>query len=154
MKLILVRHGDALTKDVDPKRSLSERGIADVKRVGEHLQKAGVRVPEIQHSGKRRAEQTAEILASFVGTGEAPVMVPGLSPNDPPEILAETLAGRSEDLLWASHLPLVARLASHLLTPSSGGVSLAFSAGAAACLERGPDGRWSLLWFVSPTLRW
>jgi phosphohistidine phosphatase SixA len=37
MRLYLVQHGDALTKDVDPERQLSSQGRADITRLLEWL---------------------------------------------------------------------------------------------------------------------
>ena len=37
MKLFLVRHGTALSKEADPSRPLSELGKADVRRMARHL---------------------------------------------------------------------------------------------------------------------
>ena len=66
MRLYLVQHGEALPKQVDPERPLSERGRSDVARVADFLKGAGIRVTRVAHSGKTRARQTAELLASFV----------------------------------------------------------------------------------------
>lgn len=62
MKLYLVQHGEALSKEQDTKRSLSEQGRREVERMANFLATAGVRVARICHSGKLRAQQTAEIL--------------------------------------------------------------------------------------------
>jgi Histidine phosphatase superfamily (branch 1) len=64
MRLYLMQHGAALAKDVDPARPLSEQGEQDVRRIAAFLARAGVGVGRIWHSGKRRAEQTAELLAA------------------------------------------------------------------------------------------
>ena len=44
MKLYLVQHGQAVSKEEDPERPLSEQGREDVRRVATRLGEAGVRV--------------------------------------------------------------------------------------------------------------
>ena len=71
MKLYLVQHGDALAKDIDADRPLSEKGQSDVKRIASFL--AGrMEVSRVMHSGKTRAQQTAELLADSMAS-ELPV---------------------------------------------------------------------------------
>ena len=60
MKLYLVQHGEACAEDVDPERPLTAQGRADVERLAAFLQQAGIQVGRVIHSGKLRAEQTAE----------------------------------------------------------------------------------------------
>jgi phosphohistidine phosphatase len=57
MKLYLVQHGDALPKDIDPDRPLSNVGHAEVGLLAELL--AGhMNISRVLHSGKTRARQT------------------------------------------------------------------------------------------------
>ena len=152
MRLYLVRHGDALRADVDPERRLSEAGHAQVGRLAAFLSDRGVRVARVLHSGKPRAEQTAEALAAAVAPNASPEARDGLSPNDPVEPVADELAAWHEDCLIAGHLPHLARLATLLLAGRNVPTGLDFEPAAAACLERGDDGVWSLVWFVGPRL--
>ena len=63
MPLYLVQHGLALPKDIDSERGLSEDGFADVRRIAETAKHYNVQVSQIFHSGKKRAKQTADIIA-------------------------------------------------------------------------------------------
>ena len=47
MQLLLVQHGEACAKDVDPDRPLTDRGAADVDRLAAFLGDAGVRVGRV-----------------------------------------------------------------------------------------------------------
>ena len=152
MRLYLVRHGDALTPDVDPERRLSEAGHRRVARMAAFLSGHGVAVQRVLHSGKPRAEQTAATLAAAVAPATAPEVRDGLSPNDPVEPLAAEIADWREDSLIAGHLPHLARLATLLLTGRNVPTGLDFEPAAAACLDRSEDGAWSLVWFVGPSL--
>ena len=55
MFLYLVRHGEAKSKDEDPERSLSDKGVDDVKKVARAMFRKKVAVASIFHSGKARA---------------------------------------------------------------------------------------------------
>ena len=59
MALFLVQHGKSLSKDKDPKKGLSEKGIAETERIAKAAKGHGVHVLRITHSGKTRARQTA-----------------------------------------------------------------------------------------------
>ena len=152
MKLYLVRHGDALTPDVDPERRLSAAGHRQVDRMAAFLAGRGVHVVRVLHSGKPRAQETAATMAAVVAPATAPEARGGLSPNDPVEPLAAEIADWREDSLIAGHLPHLARLATLLLTGRNLPSGLDFEPAAAACLDRGEDGAWSLVWFVGPSL--
>lgn len=152
MKLYLVRHGDALTPDVDPERRLSAAGHRQVDRMAAFLAGYGVRVARVLHSGKPRAEETAAALAAAVAPATAPEARDGLSPNDPVEPLAAEIAAWREDSLIAGHLPYLSRLSTLLMTGRNVPSGLDFEPAAVACLERGEDGAWSLVWFVGPSL--
>ncbi|MHC4601489.1 MAG: SixA phosphatase family protein, partial [Planctomycetota bacterium] len=103
MTLILVQHGEALPKEVDPERSLSDKGRGDVVRLASLLHKASIEPGEILHSGKKRALETAVLLAGRLTPGREPVLTEGLRPKDPPGALKEMLASRSENLMLVSH---------------------------------------------------
>jgi phosphohistidine phosphatase len=150
MKLYLVRHGEAVSKLVDPDRPLSARGRGEVKSVAALLDRAGVRVSRVLHSRKRRAEQTAEILANAVG-GELE-RIDGIAPMDPPGEFSETVAGWTEETMVVGHLPFMALLTSRLLCRDEEALSTFFEAGAVVCLERSDEGRWSLAGMVPPRL--
>ncbi len=152
MRLYLVRHGDALTPDVDPERRLSAAGHRQVDRMAAFLAGHGVRVARVLHSGKPRAEETAAALAAAVAPATTPEARDGLSPNDPVEPLAAEIAAWREDSLIAGHLPYLSRLSTLLMTGRNVPSGLDFEPAAVACLERGEDGAWSLVWFVGPSL--
>ena len=107
MKLYLVQHGEALAKDVDPVRPLSETGRSAVRAIGGQLAAAGLRVGAIMHSGKPRAEQTAALLAGYLETSQPIELRSGLYPKDAVAPLAAEAASWHEDtmlVLWIRHL--------------------------------------------------
>lgn len=80
MELYLLQHGEATSKEVDARRPLTDRGREDVTRVGRTARAAGIRVAAIYHSGKLRAEQTAQILSEELGVKGAPTVLGGSHP--------------------------------------------------------------------------
>jgi phosphohistidine phosphatase len=152
MRLYLVQHGDALPKEADPERPLSERGQTDVRRVASFLRDAGIRVPRVLHSGKKRAEQTANALADTLGLDKAASSIAGIAPLDPTEPLAEQAAQWQQDTMVVGHLPFMAKLVSRLLIGDEAVVTAGFEPGTIVCLERSEGGGWSLVWAIRPSL--
>lgn len=152
MKLYLVQHGEALAKEVDPERPLSDRGRQDTERLADFLAARGLRVSRVWHSGKTRARQTAELLAANVAPGVEAETRPGLAPNDPADVFAETLAAWREDAMVVGHLPFMARLVTRLVTRSDDGRTVAYLPGSLVCLERDEEGSWAIAWMLRPEL--
>jgi phosphohistidine phosphatase len=152
MMLYLVQHGEAKRKEEDPKRPLTARGEEDVRRVAEFARRAGVQVDQIRHSGKRRAEQTADILARALRPPHGVMAVSGLNPEDPVEPVARALAAESASLMLVGHLPFLAALAAELITGNHELPVVRFQMGGIVGLERNGSGDWSLAWMVTPDL--
>ena len=149
MVLYLCQHGDAVAKDVDPDRPLSERGTTDVCNVANALS-GSIDTAAIVHSGKTRARQTAELLHERLAPDATIQAEDGLGPGDQVETFAEKLAARGTNLLVAGHMPFVSRLASCLI-----GIDrdvLAFQPGTVAALSRDAEGCWTLAWMLTPEL--
>ena len=150
MKLWIVQHGDALTKDVDPDRPLSEKGRSDIERLALHLVGCGVHIERVVHSGKTRAQQTADILAAALRVRKRVEAVKNLDPLDPPGPFAAECAFAAGDLLVAGHMPFVGKLVSLLTAACEEGNLLGFVPGTAACLERADDGTWNVVCLLRP----
>jgi len=151
MKLYLVQHGDAVSKDTEPKRPLSEKGLKDALKMAAFLFEADVQVDEIVHSGKTRAEETANILSKTVWQGKAAIKMEGLGPNDNTDHLLHSAQVAGGDLMAVGHLPFMAKLAARCLTGSEDGVLIDFEPGAVVCLERQEEG-WALSWMQRPSV--
>lgn len=152
MKLYLVRHGEAVSEEVNPERPLSQRGRLNVEKMGRFLGRAKLKVDFIWHSGRMRAFETAQILGEALSVKDAPVTKKGLAPLDPIELIENQLREREEDLMIVGHLPFLGKLASSLVSGSPSPDLVAFQAGGVACLERLEGGSWTLKWILSPGL--
>jgi phosphohistidine phosphatase SixA len=84
MELYLVQHGEAKSKAEDPQRPLTKRGREEVQRVAAFAAKAGLEISQVRHSGKRRAEETASILAEHLSPTEGVLAISGLAPVERP----------------------------------------------------------------------
>jgi len=140
MDLNLMQHGEAKAEGEDPARPLTERGRRDVERVARHAGRLRLGIALVEHSGKLRARQTAEIVASAIEPRPPVRERAGLAPNDDPRDLARALQDASEPRLLVGHLPHLARLASLLVVGDAARPILAFRMGALVALEREPDG--------------
>jgi phosphohistidine phosphatase len=152
MRMYLTQHGLAVPKDIDPDRPLSEQGRQDIRFLAELLDQAGIRVAQVFHSGKTRAEQTAALLAVPLLPARQAQARTGLAPNDAVEPLSRESAAWAGDTLIVGHLPFLGRLASLVLAGDPDRPTLAFQPGSLACLERDTTGHWVLLWMVRPEL--
>jgi phosphohistidine phosphatase len=152
MKLYLAQHGEALAKALDPARPLSEQGTQDVQCMAKFLKGAGIRVDRVWHSGKLRAEQTAQILAKAVSPRAAPVAVNGIDPDDPVTGFAADADVWEQDTLMVGHLPFLARLVAWLTVGEAERELVEFHPGSIACLERRDADHWILLWMLRPEL--
>jgi phosphohistidine phosphatase len=152
MRLYLVQHGEAVPEQVDPQRPLSEAGHHDVQAMARLLAGAGIRPTRIVHSGKRRAQETAELLAAALASEEAVAPMAGLHPKDPVGPLARAVTGWSADTMLVGHLPFLAKLAGRLVTGDEDMVVAALVPGTVLCLEPAAEGRWAIVWMLRPEL--
>lgn len=146
------QHGLAVPKDIDPDRPLSEQGRQDIRCLADLLGHAGIRVAQVFHSSKTRAEQTATLLAAPLLPAGRPQARTGLAPNDAVEPLFHEIAAWAGDALIVGHLPFLGRLASLVLAGDPDRPTLAFQPGSLGCLERDAAGHWVLLWMIRPEL--
>jgi phosphohistidine phosphatase len=152
MRLYLVQHGAALPSEVDPARLLSESGRRDVQAIAEFLKGAGIRVERVWHSGKSRAEQTAQLLAKAVMPRGKIEKVGGIGPNDDVAGFVSDADVWEQDILVAGHLPFLSRLVALLVAGDPEHEIVGFLPGSVVCLERCGVDRWLLLWMLRPDL--
>jgi len=150
MRLYLVQHGDAVPKDVDSDRPLSDGGRADIERLTEWLSIHNAQIAQILHSGKTRAKETAEILRPLVKSSSQIYEGQGLAPNDSPEAFLHQLRGSEKDTLVAGHMPFVARTVSQALTGAPDRQLVEFVPGSVAGIELSEDASWRLFLFARP----
>lgn len=148
MNLYILQHGEAVPKEIDPERPLSEHGNRDIRILALHMQNMDVQLGNVFHSGKLRAEQSARLITETLSPEILPVQTEGLSPNDDPTVIISDIEQMNENILIASHMPFVSRLCSTLLT---GAIEAEFASvpGTLFCLEKADD-KWRLAYMLRP----
>lgn len=150
MYLYLVQHAEAMSKEEDPSRSLSEKGIEDIKKVAAYAKRMDLAVHQIAHSGKMRALQTAQVIEEHITVDMHVLEADGLAPMEDPEIWNERLSHIHNDMMLVGHLPHLARLASLLLCGKKDGNVVNFEMGCVVCLHKPEAGDWSVDWIIKP----
>ena len=152
MALYLVQHGKSLPADIDPERSLSAEGTTEIERIAKAAGKYGISPSSIQHSGKKRAEQTAHIFASALKPKTGVQQRDGLSPLDDVIPVARKL-DTDENLMLVGHLPFMERLAAFLITGIAEKPVFRFQNGGILCMDKHPDTRtWVIKWALMPSI--
>ncbi|MEW6365647.1 MAG: phosphohistidine phosphatase SixA [Acidobacteriota bacterium] len=146
-----MQHGEALPERIDPERPLSDKGRADVQRIAAVLRRAAVRVHTIEHSGKKRAAQTAELLATALGVQQIGIRS-GIGPKDAVAPFVSDVTCRPDDLMVVGHLPFLGKAAAALVNGDESKPVVSFQQGGVVCLCREADGVWTIAWMLLPAL--
>ena len=149
MRLYLTRHGQALPPEQDPRCPLSPRGRQQIQALGQALAQRGVQPRLIWHSGKPRAQETAQIVAQNLALETVVRQHQDLAPLDPVEPMILTLARLDEDLLIVGHLPYLATLLARL-TGAGARERNPFDTGSCICLQRAMAAEWEQQWALHP----
>jgi phosphohistidine phosphatase len=153
MKLYLVQHGKAKTKDESSDRPLTDEGKdASGKTACFAAEQAQVSVNAVLHSGKTRTRDTAEIMAAYLCPVKGTIEEKDLLPNDDPQEWASRLSGEKEDIMLVGHLPQLSKLASLLLAGSDEKFSIDFKNSGIVCLQKNDNSNWLLSWLVTPEI--
>jgi phosphohistidine phosphatase len=152
MLIYLVQHAEAEREEEDSRRDLTKKGRLDIEAVSHLLKRLKVQVNQIFHSGKTRAQSTAEVLASHLRPPAGVSAAPGLAPLDDPKIWSERIAQMENDILLVGHLPHLARLAAILLTGEKEKNVINFQMGGAVRLTRMAADQWAVDWMVVPEI--
>ena len=152
MRVYFVQHGESRPEEEDPQRRLTDEGIRNVQKVARFLRPLGVKVETIWHSGKPRAQQTAEILSGAVAASHGMLQRNGLAPKDPVAPVKDAIGEVTGDLMIVGHLPFMGKLAALLVADNEETEIVAFRFGGVVCVERLEDGPWKLAWMIVPAL--
>jgi phosphohistidine phosphatase len=154
MEIYLMQHGQAFSEEADPERSLTPEGEDQIVASAKALQNIGISLDLVVASPKKRARQTAEIVARRLDYPVDDIKVTEtLQPTAPaPDAIAFLRAYEDKTrVLLAGHLPSLGEIASDLLSEGSK-VAIHFSMGGVCridvdLLERGSG---ELKWVIAP----
>lgn len=164
MRLYMVQHGDAVSKEENPDRPLSDKGKADVERLAVFLARTRPTIIRIIHSGKARTIETARIFARAAAPGvEVEEAAAGLAANDSTDLFFQAVESWRDDVatgaetaggvMLVGHLPFMGKLASRLVTGIEDAAVAVFQPGGVLCLEWGGGALgWSVAWMAPPEL--
>ncbi|MHC4534438.1 MAG: phosphohistidine phosphatase SixA [Planctomycetota bacterium] len=151
MKLYLVQHAKAASKDIDPARSLTEEGLGEIKKITSFIKPLNLSVDCLWHSGKKRAQQTAECLAEVITINKEHTARDGLAPNDDVKAIENKIMLLKQDIMIVGHLPFLSNLASLLVAGRDSSETVAFRNAGIVCLNC-TDNQWQLDWIIIPEL--
>lgn len=146
IRVYFVQHAKALSKDIDEKRSLSDVGIEETKKIATQLKEQKIVINKVVHSGKLRAQQTAEIFSDILDVEEISELKI-MQPNDEPDELIQQI--NEDAVMYVGHLPNMERVVSNLVTNAENGSVLKFQNSAVACVEIQGNEK-QLKWFITP----
>lgn len=152
MKVYLIQHGEAKSKEEDPQRPLSDLGKKNIRKVSEYAAKINLSIGEIWHSDKLRAQQTAAILAEALEMSGKVKECRGLAPNDNVMDLSDHLMSREENVAIIGHLPFLGKLSCLLLCGSETAHIINFKMGGIVCLNKDDLHNWALDWMIIPEI--
>jgi phosphohistidine phosphatase len=153
MRLYLVQHAESRDKQEDPERSITDEGRGVTEKMAAFA--AGmkrIKVKNIFHSGKKRAEETAGILADKIKPAGGVSIADGLKPMDDVGAWADKFGTIKDDTMLVGHLPFMAKLCACLLSGDESKPIVRFTNSGIVCLERDINEAWSLLWAVTPEI--
>jgi len=152
MALYLVQHGRSLPKEVDAEQGLSSEGIFEVEQIANQAMKHRIRVSCIKHSGKKRAQQTAEKLAAALNPAQGVKKIGGLKPNDDVETIAKDL-NYKDNVMLVGHLPFMEKLVSFLIVGNADKPVVKFAHAGIVCLDKEPLSQdWFIKWMLFPKI--
>jgi phosphohistidine phosphatase len=152
VRVYLVQHGQSKSEEEDPQRRLTDKGIGEVQKVANFLRPLELRVDTVWHSGKARAQQTAELLAQAVSAQDRVAQREGLGPKDQVETTKQELERAGRQVMIVGHLPFLGKLVALLITGSEANEVVEFQFGGVVCIERRNEGRWKIAWMITPSL--
>ena len=152
MPLYLVQHGKNLPKEIDPRKVLSPEGVVDVSQIAEVAAGYKVIVSVVEHSGKKRAQQTAEWMAAALTPKLGIREIPGIMPMDNVVEFADTVIP-DENRMIVGHLPFMEKLTAFLVSGSEEITVFRFQKGGIVCLDRDTDkSLWYIKWALMPNI--
>jgi phosphohistidine phosphatase len=158
MILYIVRHGIAIDRadpksPAEPERPLTAEGMKKTRAAALGLVEMGVKPDVLITSPYVRAAQTAEIFAEALGYSLEKIRSSdALKPSgNPADFLKEATHLRAKEVMCFGHAPHLDQLIG--LLSGSRGVFTEIRKAGVACFERGAtDGRWTLLWLLTPKM--
>ena len=112
MRLLLIRHAEALPGVPDELRPLSPNGRVMARQLGEQLAADGIDAAVVLTSPLLRARETGNAIAAALGCASEPVEA--LAPGATAESVRAVVADRGDIVIAVGHQPDCGRIAAAL----------------------------------------
>jgi len=137
---------------IDLVQELTEEGLRDIQKVAAFIKPLALSADYLWHSGKKRAQQTAGILAEVITINIEHTAREGLAPNDDVKVIENEIMSLKQNIMIVGHLPFLSKLASLLLTGRDSSNIVAFKNAGIVCLNYTDDNQWQLDWIIIPDI--
>lgn len=151
MYIYLMRHGEALTQEENPKRPLSELGRENVSRMANVLATQKLAIENIYHSSSLRAHQTAELIANPLKMQAKMTILPPLEADNNVKALANVIENFNSSTFLVGHLPNLELVSNYLLSGDYTRPTITFEPATIACFKY-DNNFWLLHWLIKPML--
>ncbi len=157
LEIYLIQHAQSKLEQEDPTGPLTDEGRRMMEKVAAFSSKLRLDLDRIYHSGKLRAQQTAEILARHLQAAGRVQTQAGLGPLDDVQVARIWLAREAQEgrmaIAIVSHLPFLDKLASLLVAGNESAGVVAFqNAGIVKLIPKQQGGEYRVLWAFTPEL--
>ena len=139
-----------MTAQPPEKRHIVDVGAYPADVINRQSKDPAAGVNGILHSGKRRAQQTAEIIREAFNSRVPMSACENLGPEGPLDAVCSDIARFDAGRIIVGHLPLLPRLVSTLVIGSDGHDIVSIPAAGVVALEQAGHGQWRIIWCVSP----
>jgi len=151
-KLYLMRHAEAAPGSPDRARPLTPAGRRQAQAMASLLRRMDIRPVAIWHSGRVRAAQSAQIVATALKDKPRVAEQAGLDPDSRVKPVVRAISRTRGDLLIVGHEPHLGKLATRLLAGQKLAALLDFPKAGVACLTCGRGDKWVLDWLIPPEI--
>ncbi|MCP4538961.1 MAG: phosphohistidine phosphatase SixA [Chloroflexi bacterium] len=132
---------------------MAQVGHRFTQRVAAFAGRLGLKVCQIRHIGKTRAEQTPAILGEALSPLDSVVAASGLAPLDDVQPVGDALAQEPQPVVFVGHLPFLARLTGFLVTGDPDRSVVRFRNGGIVCLTHEKEKEtWLVSWVLTPEM--
>lgn len=154
MRIFLMQHAVAKTKEEDEERGLTDDGIQELLDVAKFFKRLQVSIDEIWHSGKKRAAMTSMIFSTELDQEITIKSRDFMNPIDDPHIIRKFLAEaerENKNIMIIGHLPHLSRLASLIVTGDAERPTIKFrNAGIVSLIK--DKNRFTIEWLITPDI--
>ena len=152
MAIYLVQHGISAPKEIDPDPGLSEKGRQEVQLIADVAASYKILPVKINHSGKQRTRETAEIFRKTMSIKNEASQIKGIKPLDNVASFAQHL-DKNDGLMIVSHLPFLERLTAYMTSGNPDATVFKFQNGGIVCLEQlAAPYKWVIKWALMPNI--